>query len=152
MKKILILLAILWATPLLAIHPQQFDSPEQEARYQELIKELRCLVCQNQNIADSNAGLAKDLRDIVLEKIKSGMSDEEIRIFLLDRYGDFVLYNPPVKSGTAALWFGPGVLLVIGAIVLVVALKRRTVTDDLTPDPEQEELDRRLAELEKLDQ
>ena len=152
MKQILILLAILWAGPILAIDPQSFDSEEQEQRYKALIQELRCLVCQNQNIADSNAGLAKDLRDIVLEKIKAGLSDEQIKTFLLERYGDFVLYNPPMKSSTWALWFGPGVLLIIGGVFLVVALKRRTAGANPMPDPEQEELDRRLAELESLDQ
>ena len=99
----------------------QFENVEQEQRYQLLIKELRCLVCQNQNLADSNADLAKDLREKTYQMIITGSSNEEIITYMVDRYGDFVLYRPPVKSGTLLLWAGPFILLL--AVLLVVVLK-----------------------------
>ena len=96
--------------------------PEQNARYQALIEELRCLVCQNQNIAESNAELAVDLRRQVHEMIVAGQTDAEIMSYLQDRYGDFVLYRPPVTAKTIILWVGPFVLLllVLGAVWLRV--------------------------------
>ena len=108
-----------------AIAPMDFDSPEQRERFQQLTEELRCLVCQNQSLSDSNAPLAQDLRREVLELLKSGKSNEEIRAFLVERYGDFVLYKPPVEPSTWFLWFGPGLILVIGAVGLAVAIRRR---------------------------
>ena len=96
-----------------------------EARLRELSQELRCLVCQNQNIADSNADLAVDLRREVRDQILKGRSDGEIRSYLVARYGDFVLYNPPVQANTALLWFGPLVLLVVGVAVWWVLSRRR---------------------------
>lgn len=103
----------------------RFDDPQQQARYEQLINELRCLVCQNQTIADSNADLALDLRDKVAEQIAAGRSDAEVIAYLTDRYGDFVLYRPPVQSNTVLLWAGPFVLLGIGAIILFFTLRRR---------------------------
>lgn len=100
-------------------------SAEQEARYRHLASELRCLVCQNQNIADSNAPLAGDLRDQVKAQILAGKSDAEITQYLTDRYGDFVLYNPPFKSTTALLWLGP-LLLVMIALLLALSFVRRS--------------------------
>lgn len=88
--------------------------------------ELRCLVCQNQTIADSNAELAIDLRNQVREKLQQGMSDKDIVDYMVQRYGDFVLYRPPVKTSTWLLWFGPFLLLVGGVLVLVVRLRRRS--------------------------
>ncbi len=132
-----------------AIDPQDFSSPAEEARYWELIEELRCLVCQNQNLADSNAPLAKDLRDQVLELMQKGMSNAEIKDYLVVRYGDFVLYNPPVKPATWGLWFGPLVIALLGAVGLGVVLRRRAAMDPAEiADPDQEELDRRLEALE----
>lgn len=101
------------------------DDPVVEARLKHLAVELRCLVCQNQTLADSNAPLAEDLRREVREMIAKNMSDEEIIDFLVSRYGDFVLYRPPLKATTTLLWVGPFVLLVIGAVALATALKRR---------------------------
>ena len=101
------------------------DNPAVEERLKHLAVELRCLVCQNQTLADSNAPLAEDLRREVREMIVKNMSDKEIIDFLVSRYGDFVLYRPPLKSTTTLLWVGPFVLLVGGGIALVVALKRR---------------------------
>jgi Uncharacterized protein involved in biosynthesis of c-type cytochromes len=101
------------------------DNPQVEARLKTLAVELRCLVCQNQTLADSNAPLAEDLRREVREMITKGMSDREIIDFLVQRYGDFVLYRPPWKATTTLLWLGPFLLLIAGATALVLALRRR---------------------------
>jgi cytochrome c-type biogenesis protein CcmH len=108
-----------------AQEPPVFDSPEQETRYADLTTELRCTVCQNQNLADSDAQLAKDLRQEIYEMMKAGRSDEEIKTFLVDRYGDFVLYRPPVQGNTVALWSVPGVLLFGGAIAVFFVVRNR---------------------------
>ncbi|HRA78617.1 MAG TPA: cytochrome c-type biogenesis protein CcmH [Burkholderiaceae bacterium] len=92
-------------------------TPEQRARYQVLAEQLRCLVCQNQTLADSNAELAADLRRQVETMILAGRSDSEIKSFLVERYGDFVLYRPPMQQNTWLLWIGPFALLVVGALV-----------------------------------
>ncbi len=96
-----------------------------ERRVQSLSEELRCLVCQNQSLADSNADLAIDLKNQVREKLKQGASEKEVITFMTERYGDFVLYRPPVKLTTLLLWFGPGLLLVAGLIALFMRLRRR---------------------------
>jgi cytochrome c-type biogenesis protein CcmH len=102
------------------------DDPALEARMLAITTELRCLVCQNQTIADSHAGLAVDLRKQVREMIQRGDSDRQIIDYMTARYGDFVLYRPPLKGTTAALWFGPAALLVAGVGVLGVTLRRRS--------------------------
>ncbi len=94
-----------------------FEQPKQEAQFTSLLKELRCLVCQNQDLADSNAGLAQDLRDEVYRLVKEGQSDHEIIDYLTQRYGDFILFKPPIKSITVLLWFGPVVFLMLGLLV-----------------------------------
>lgn len=99
-----------------------------EKRVQRLAEELRCLVCQNQSLADSHADLAVDLKNQVREKLKQGASEKEVITFMTERYGDFVLYRPPVKATTLLLWFGPGLLLVAGLIGLFMRLRRRAVT------------------------
>ena len=101
------------------------DDPVLEARVLRIAAELRCLVCQNQTIADSNADLAIDLRRQVREMLVRGDSERQILDYMTARYGDFVLYRPPLKPTTALLWFGPGVLLVGGLVVLVLVLRRR---------------------------
>lgn len=93
------------------------DTPKQEAQFLHLLKELRCLVCQNQDLADSNAGLAKDLREQVYSLVKEGKSDSEIINYLTARFGDFILFNPPVKPLTAVLWFGPIFFLFLGLLI-----------------------------------
>ncbi len=90
-----------------------FSSSEQEQRYNSLIDEIRCMVCQNQNLADSNAELAQDLRSRTYDMIRRGSSDEEILNYMVERYGDFVLYRPPVRTTTLLLWYGPAILLTI---------------------------------------
>jgi cytochrome c-type biogenesis protein CcmH len=119
------------------------EDPATEARLVALSNELRCLVCQNQTIADSNAGLAVDLRNEIREKIQSGMSDAEIKEFMVTRYGDFVLYRPPVKNTTLVLWVGPFLLLAVGGSVLYFNLKRRRKN---VVDPELSSDDQALAE------
>jgi cytochrome c-type biogenesis protein CcmH len=105
--------------------PEAAD-PALEARMVRITSELRCLVCQNQTIADSNASLAVDLRREARALIKQGKSDDEIVAYMTERYGDFVLYRPPLKATTLLLWFGPALMLVAGAAVLVVVLRRRS--------------------------
>jgi cytochrome c-type biogenesis protein CcmH len=107
-----------------------------QARAIAIAEQLRCLVCQNQTIADSNADLAVDLRRQVREQIAAGRTDREVLDFMTERYGDFVLYRPPFKATTALLWGGPGLLLVIGAIMLARLVRERRVAEPppLTPD------------------
>jgi len=99
--------------------------PRVEQRLKNLAEELRCLVCQNQTIADSNAPLALDLRNQIRAQVAQGKSDDQIREYLVDRYGDFVLYNPPLKPTTVLLWGGPFLLLLVGAAVAVVVVRRK---------------------------
>ncbi len=101
------------------------DNPQVEARLKHLAVELRCLVCQNQTLADSNAPLAEDLRREIREMIAKNMSDRDIIDFLVARYGDFVLYRPPLKPTTTLLWVGPFLLLIVGATALVLVLRKR---------------------------
>jgi cytochrome c-type biogenesis protein CcmH len=107
--------------------PPAAADPVVEQRLTDLAKELRCLVCQNQSLADSNAELAVDLRNQVREQIMAGRSDAQIRGWLTERYGDFVLYRPPVKAGTLLLWIGPFLLLAGGLAALIVTLRRRAM-------------------------
>ena len=106
--------------------------PRMETRYQALIRETRCLVCQNQTIADSNADLATDLRRQIREQITAGASDAEIVDYLVSRYGDFVLYRPPMKPTTWLLWAGPGLLVLIGLLVFarVIYVRSRQPLDE----------------------
>ncbi len=123
MKKVLL---VIWLAcvclPLqAAIETYEFDSPQQEAEYKQLIEELRCLVCQNQNLAGSDADLAKDLRRETYEMLQQGKSRDQVIEFMVARYGDFVLYRPQFKSSTFLLWLGPFLLLVV---VLVMVIRR----------------------------
>src|ERR1700754_2602051 len=108
-----------------------------EARMLAIASELRCLVCQNQTIADSHADLAADLRKEVRELLQQGKSDAEIRAYMTARYGDFVLYRPPLKATTAALWLGPAALLAIAlaALAVTIARRRRLGDERFEPDP-----------------
>ncbi|NWF48347.1 cytochrome c-type biogenesis protein CcmH [Hydrogenophaga sp. D2P1] len=111
--------------------------PELEARMVRITAELRCLVCQNQTIADSNAGLAIDLKNQVREMLRRGDSDQQIIAFMTERYGDFVLYRPPLKKTTAILWFGPAILLVGGLLILFLVLRRRSRMDPNLFEPDE---------------
>ncbi len=121
----LLLLALVALPSFAAIEALPFDSPEQEQRFRALTAELRCVMCQNQSLADSNAGIAQDLRREVLDLMKQGRSDDEIKQFLSERYTDFVLYRPPLRGNTMLLWFGPMLVLAAGAIAVIVMLRRR---------------------------
>jgi len=111
--------------------------PELEARMVRITAELRCLVCQNQTIADSHAGLAIDLKNQVREMLRRGDSDQQIIAFMTERYGDFVLYRPPLKKTTAILWFGPAILLVGGLLILFLILRRRSRMDPNLFEPDE---------------
>ena len=102
------------------------DTAKQDAQFSHLLRELRCLVCQNQDLADSNAGLAKDLRDEVYQMVKTGKSDNEIIQYLTMRYGDFILFKPPVKSITVLLWFGPALFMALGLFIFWHTCLKRT--------------------------
>ena len=101
------------------------ENPALEARVMQLAEQLRCLVCQNQTIADSHAGLAIDLKQQIREQLAAGRSDADVLAYMVERYGDFVLYRPPVKATTLALWYGPFALLAVGAAAAVMAVRRR---------------------------
>lgn len=115
------------------IEAVEFDSPDQEQRYKKLIDDLRCLVCQNQNLSGSDAPLAKDLREITASMIKQGASDAEIKEFMRSRYGDFVLYEPPFNPTTAFLWLGPFILLLLVSIGLIMNIRRRQRDERFRP-------------------
>ncbi len=146
---VVILLGLLMAAPAGAVEPNEIlKDPALEARAREIGKELRCLVCQNQSIDDSNADLARDLRVIVRERLTKGDTDKQVFDYVVSRYGDFVLLKPPVKSSTLMLWGAPVIVLLLGIAGLVVWFRNREApTDDdvgLTEDERQ-----RLADLLK---
>jgi len=155
--------ASLFAIVLMALFPLQdlnavvfesreFASKVDEQRYRDLIEELRCLVCQNQNVADSNAGLATDLRNEVHTMIVNGSSDQQIVDFMVARYGDFVLYRPPLRVTTLALWGGPLVLTFAGLWMLYRIMGRRTRdVDDGLSDLQRERLEVMIARAESRD-
>lgn len=132
---------LLTAVLLLAMQPasaiateESLADPAQQAAYEHLTNEVRCLVCQNQTIADSTAPLAVDLRREIRRMLEAGQSEEQIKTFLLERYGDFVLYRPRWQTNTAMLWLAPGLLLLIGAVGLWRIIGRRTALPIPTED------------------
>lgn len=131
-----------------AVDYRQLANPEQQEIYESLTSELRCLVCQNQTIADSNAELAGDLRRQVYEMLQQGKSREEILRFMTERYGDFVLYKPPFKTKTGLLWLGPAAFLMIGLIVVFVYVRRKKTVAAAILSAEKEQKIRSLL-LEK---
>jgi cytochrome c-type biogenesis protein CcmH len=134
LRALLLALALGWAGHALAIDTERaFDDPALQTRYENLNRELRCLVCQNQTIADSNAPLASDLRREVREMIAAGKTDAEIRTFMIDRYGDFVLYRPRMTAGNFLLWGAPVLLLAIGIFAVVRVVRRRAAEADIDP-------------------
>lgn len=132
---LMIIAACCWATASLANEaaPAAAD-PVLEARVNKLSEELRCLVCQNQSLADSHAELAMDLKNQVREMLQKGLTDRQVIDFLVERYGDFVLYRPPVKSSTWLLWGGPFALLIAALTAFFVKLRRRPKSPPLTPE------------------
>ena len=111
-----------------------FEDPVLQHRYETINRELRCLVCQNQTIADSNATLAQDLRREVREMIAAGKTDAEIREFMIERYGDFVLYRPRMTAQNFLLWAAPALLLLVGAVVVVRVVRRKAQESKLEPE------------------
>ena len=144
---VLLLLLFMAAPPLPAavtLESFTFPTKAEEQHFKDVIGQLRCLVCQNETLADSDADLAHDLRAEVYEMMKSGKSDQEVIDFLVKRYGDFVLYNPPVKPSTYIIWYGPFVLLGIAALLLMRAVGRQQQVDE---PPISEEERKRLERL-----
>lgn len=147
MRRVLAILALVWLglTPALAQEVQLAD-PKQEQRARDLSREIRCVVCQSQSVADSDADIAKEMRALLREQIAAGRSDQEIRDYLVARYGDFVLFDPPFKASTYALWIGPFAILVIAAIGVAIFFRRRAQEParvrELDPDEQ-----RRVARL-----
>ena len=127
MRVLIALLIVLWSVPALAlIAGEELDDPALEARARAISKELRCLVCQNQSIDDSNADLARDLRVLVRERLTAGESNRQVIAFVTVRYGDYVLLEPPLKPTTYLLWFGPAAILLAGGAAVIMFLRRRT--------------------------
>ncbi|SDQ37501.1 cytochrome c-type biogenesis protein [Pseudoxanthomonas sp. CF125] len=141
--KTLLLLAMLLLSPLARAQvsdptPLQFRDAAQEERFHQLTAELRCVMCQNQSLADSNAQIAHDLRREVLDLMNQGKSDAEIKRFLVERYGEFVLYKPDVASNTWLLWFGPALLLLAGAAIVFRIVRKRSAAGTVADDDNQE--------------
>ena len=133
------LLGLLISLSALAIDPLPFRDQAEEDRFRKLAAELRCVMCQNQSLADSNAMIAQDLRREVFQLMQSGKTDQEIKDFLAERYTDFVLYNPPLDARNALLWLSPVALLLIGGItVFVIVRKRSAALKDPAPDNDEE--------------
>jgi cytochrome c-type biogenesis protein CcmH len=127
---------------------ERLPDPAQEARAREIFKDVRCLVCQNESIDDSDAELAQDLRRLVREQVAEGRSESQIKQYLTDRYGEFVLLTPAFSPGNLALWIGPFLIVALGAALLAARLRNRTPDAELS-DEEAERL-RRFSEGEKL--
>lgn len=127
-------LALTAALSAQSVELRSFKSAEEEARFKALSEELRCLVCQNQSLADSDAELARDLRREVHEMIDAGKSDEQILDFLVARYGDFVLYRPPLNASTLLLWIGPFVVLLGALIALIISIRKRAREESTDAD------------------
>jgi cytochrome c-type biogenesis protein CcmH len=141
--RLLLLFVLLFPSITYAIdqHPTEFETPEQQERFWKMANELRCVVCQNQSVADSNAGIAQDVRDVVRDMILKGKTDDEIYTFLVERYSDYVLYNPPLKPKTFVLWIGPAILFLLALFGLLLAIRHHAKTtaqpDTLTEEEQQ---------------
>jgi cytochrome c-type biogenesis protein CcmH len=146
---ILMLICLITAGPLHAatLADYKFDDPAKEADFRALIGEMRCLVCQNESLAGSNADLAVDLRNEIYGMMKAGQSKADVVDFMVQRYGDFVLYSPPVKLSTYPIWFGPLLLFLLGAYLLMRALKKKKQSQETTLSQEEQ---KRLESLLNL--
>ena len=136
---IFLMLGLLFAGKTLALDPIEYHSPAEEMRFKALAAELRCVMCQNQSIADSNAPIAHDLRLEVLRLMREGQSDAEIKQYLVERYSEFVLYEPPLRKGTWLLWAGPFLLLLAGAAGVSMIIKRKSRDAALSDTHSEEE-------------
>ena len=124
----ILIFANLFAPASIALEPTKYQSNDEEQRFKSLANELRCVMCQNQSIADSNAPIAHDLRVEVLSLMREGKTDAEIKNYLVERYSEFVLYQPPVNKKNALLWAGPFVLLLIGLLVIINIIRKKSVS------------------------
>ncbi|MVG14961.1 cytochrome c-type biogenesis protein [Aeromonas jandaei] len=140
---------VVQAPAMAAIDVYTFDNDNQEQVFRELTRELRCPKCQNQDIADSNAGLAKDLRDKTYQMVRQGKDKDEIVDYMVARYGNFILYNPPLMASTLILWLGPLLVIVIGLGVVVMRSRRPVAAAKPVDSALSKEEQRRLAELLK---
>jgi len=135
----LLMLACLFIAPAQArFETHDFATPQMENDYNVLVQELRCLVCQNQNLADSNAELAQDMRLLVYKKLSEGMNKQQIVDFMVLRYGDFVMYRPPVKKSTFLLWFGPLIFFGVAALVVFSYMRTQKKQVDVVIDEQQQ--------------
>ncbi len=138
MSRLFIALSLMFASwaSFANIEVYQFDDPAQEDTYKVLIEELRCLVCQNQSIAESNAELAQDMRRKTYELVKSGKTKSEVREYMAERYGDFMLYSPPMKPMTWLLWFGPVIALIAGFffVVRIISRQKKTAAAEMSSE------------------
>jgi cytochrome c-type biogenesis protein CcmH len=150
MRWVLALLFVLLALPALAVEPtEMLKDPALEARAREVGRNLRCVVCQNQSIDDSNAEVAHDMRRAVRERLSAGDSDSQVYAFMVARYGDYVLLKPPFKADTLILWLGAPLLLLLAGGILLLSARRRRVLEAVQPLSEEEQ--RKLAALLKRD-
>jgi len=136
---LMIVMLLLMAAPVThaAVEVLEFSSERQEQRYLDLIDELRCMVCQNQNLADSTADLAKDLRERTYQMVRTGKTDSQIIEYMVARYGDFVIYRPPLKASTYLLWFGPLAILLLAVVTFILYSRRMRDKAILELSPEQ---------------
>jgi cytochrome c-type biogenesis protein CcmH len=142
MRFVALILALMLATPAWAVLPQeQLADPALEARARAISRELRCVVCQNQTIDESDATLAHDLRMIVRERLVAGDSDEEVKAWIVARYGDYVLMRPPFRAETWLLWLGPALVVLLGGIGVAFYLRSRRPADAVLSAEEQAQLD-----------
>lgn len=141
MRNLFLALFLLLSTPALAgIDAYEFQTPEQEQQYRRLVEELRCPKCQNQNLAGSDALVAQDLKERTYRLVMEGKSDDEIIDHMVERYGDFITYRPPLRAGTALLWAGPFLLLLVVAVILVWRVRRPAATAAPLSEDEQKRL------------
>lgn len=151
MKRLIFALLVALATPAFAEEAVPVgNDPAIEQRMENLAQDLRCLVCQNESLAASHAELAEDLRKDIRQQMKQGKSDKQVIQYLTDRYGDFVLYRPPLRSYTVLLWFGPAIFLLLGASIWFVTLKKRR-NQQITEQVSAEAMKRAADLLEKND-
>jgi len=146
MKQV-IMMVLFFSMPVWAVidgHKYPFEDPQDAERFEQLAEDLRCPKCQNQNLADSNAPVARDMRDKVYELMQQGKTDDEVVGYMVDRYGDFVRYNPPMRAETFLLWFGPAILFVFG-LILLIGIRRSSKNTSNQPLTAEEK-----AKLEQL--
>lgn len=153
MMRLLILLVLFSCSAWATIDAYEFKNPQDEQQFRQLIEELRCPKCQNQNIADSNAGLAKDIKDRAFKLINEGKSNQEITDYMVERYGDFITYRPPMRPVTWFLWFGPFLLAVLAAGIILMRKLAQRSPSIIRVTPEQEaKVQELLKQLDENDQ